>query len=529
VSGTAVLRRDYRWGALGVVAAGGIGVSSVLYPVPTVAGATVVCSFVYALMLRRYLPGMFLVTLGILLLGYASLGRGFAYLGMAPVYVGEMTLAFGLVATALSGQVLQVFRSPVAWLIVALSGWCALQTIPYVPQYGVDALRDAAEWGYGVFALMVAACMLVQPRWEQLLGWFRRCMPYLLVWTPLAWIIVRGADDLLPVLPGTDVKLVVFNHALVSVHLAGAAAFTLLGFGVSPSGQAQRRRPFIKWLLVSSWTLSFLIVASITRSGLLAVATAVVVVGLFRPLVTARKLVTAAAIAASTLVLAPALFVGNLASDSRAYEDARRISLSQIGANFGSIVGKDQDDLTGTRTWRLEWWRTIVGYTLFGDYFWTGKGFGISLAEDDGFETTTSEDRPNRSPHNGHLTILARSGVPGAALWTLLHVGFAISLIRSYFRARLARNEKYARLAVWVLAYWSAFIVQSSFDVFLEGPPGGISFWTVCGLGITIALQTQRLRRAEPRAVDHHGTATNAADLVRQADRHAKTDRGWFH
>ena len=233
MSGTAVLRRDYRWGALGVVAAGGIGVSSVLYPVPTAAGATVVCSFVYALVLRRHLPGMFLVTLGLLLLGYASLGRGFAYLGMAPVYVGEMTLAFGLVATALSGQVLQVFRSPVAWLIVALSGWCALQTIRYVPQYGVDALRDAAEWGYGVFALMVAACMLAQPRWEQLLGWFRRCMPYLLVWIPLAWIIVRGADDLLPVVPGTDVKLVVFNHALASVHLAGAAAFTLLGLGAS--------------------------------------------------------------------------------------------------------------------------------------------------------------------------------------------------------------------------------------------------------------------------------------------------------
>ena len=205
------------------------------------------------------------------------------------------------------------------------------------------------------------------------------------------------------------------------------------------------------------------------------------------------------------------LFVGDLASDSRAYEEARQISLSQIGANFGSIAGNDKDDLSGTRTWRLTWWQTIIDYTLFGDYFWTGKGFGISLAENDGFETTTSEDRPNRSPHNGHLTILARAGVPGAALWALVHVAFAISLIRSYFRAKRARNETYARLSLWVLAYWSAFMIQSSFDVFLEGPPGGISFWTVCGLGITVALQTRHLPCAEPYAADHHRLATECS------------------
>ena len=29
-------------------------------------------------------------------------------------------------------------------------------------------------------------------------------------------------------------------------------------------------------------------------------------------------------------------------------------------------------------------------YTVFGDYFWTGKGFGINLADDDGFQTTVA-------------------------------------------------------------------------------------------------------------------------------------------
>ena len=35
----------------------------------------------------------------------------------------------------------------------------------------------------------------------------------------------------------------------------------------------------------------------------------------------------------------------------------------------------------------------IIDYTVFGDYFWTGKGFGISLADDDGFQGTAWQGR----------------------------------------------------------------------------------------------------------------------------------------
>jgi hypothetical protein len=138
----------------------------------------------------------------------------------------------------------------------------------------------------------------------------------------------------------------------------------------------------------------------------------------------------------------------------------------------------------------LDWWRTITDYTFAGPYFWTGKGFGISLADDDGFQVG-NPNNPLRSPHSAHMTFLARAGVPGLALWLALQVAFAAGLLRAFFVARRADAWDWALLDVWVLAYWTAFQVNASFDVFLEGPHGGIWFWSLFGIGLA-ALVAQR-------------------------------------
>ena len=47
--------------------------------------------------LRDAVRRAYLVALGVGLLGYAVLGRGFAYVGVPPVYVGEVLLLLGAV------------------------------------------------------------------------------------------------------------------------------------------------------------------------------------------------------------------------------------------------------------------------------------------------------------------------------------------------------------------------------------------------------------------------------------------------
>jgi hypothetical protein len=44
---------------------------------------------------------------------------------------------------------------------------------------------------------------------------------------------------------------------------------------------------------------------------------------------------------------------------------------------------------------------------------------------------------------------------------------------------------------LFLLAYWLAFMANASFDVFIEGPMGGIWFWTIFGTGLA-ALWIQK-------------------------------------
>ena len=109
---------------------------------------------------RRVIPTLFLASLGILLACYAFFGKSFAYLGVAPIFVGELMLLFAVIAALASGSLPVLMRGGITWLMLAWSLWGAVRTVPFIATYGTDALRDGALWGYSVFALAVAACVL---------------------------------------------------------------------------------------------------------------------------------------------------------------------------------------------------------------------------------------------------------------------------------------------------------------------------------------------------------------------------------
>jgi hypothetical protein len=197
-------------------------------------------------------------------------------------------------------------------------------------------------------------------------------------------------------------------------------------------------------------------------------------------------------LASVTAVLVATLWLGSGVS-LQVTED-RPINPEQIAKNLTSLGGGSETEmLQVTRRWRLLWWNAIIDYTVHGKYFWPGKGFGINLAYDDGIEPFSYS--PTRSPHNGHLTVLARAGVPGMVLWILLQLGFAVSMLVGFVRARHIGQHTRASLFAWILGYWMAFMVNASFDVYLEGPQGGIWFWCVFGYGIALIVHQQSWRR----------------------------------
>ena len=69
----------------------------------------------------------------------------------------------------------------------------------------------------------------------------------------------------------------------------------------------------------------------------------------------------------------------------------RPVSAHQIFENVKSIVGQSGRQTEGTKQWRLNWWDMIINDTFRGPNFWTGRGFGINLADADGFAGKSGE------------------------------------------------------------------------------------------------------------------------------------------
>ena len=398
------------------------------------------------------------------LLGYALLSRSFAYVGVNPLFIGEVTLLFGVAALYQSKSTRVALRyGPVKWL-VALIFWGLVTTLPHVSTYGVDSLRDAVLYGYGIFMLIVAGVVIQRP--DRLRFLLMRYRPFILIFFASAWLIFtlyKTFKYSLPLLPGTTVTVISAKPGDLMVHITGCCAFLMVGMGR------------MNWKLALLLFVNLAVIMVSNRGGMVAFVLAmIVVVSLRPPQLRLSKLVYGFL----TLITVIALW-----NPAISREKGRDVSLEQVWENIQSIFGEtDQSALKGTKEWRLNWWTQIVDYTFFGEYFLMGKGFGINLANSDGYQV--EEEDALRSPHNGHMTMLARAGVPGFILWLLVHASWAWLMLRSCIHARRRADFNWAGIFLFLLAYWLAFMVNTSFDVFLEGPMGGIWFWTIMGAGI---------------------------------------------
>jgi hypothetical protein len=432
--------------------------------------------------LQPSLTNFYLSVLGLTLFGYAFFGRGFAYLGKPPVYVGEFILALGCIVF-FSKPNLQIFRSRISWMLLLLMFIGTLGTIFQFSTYGIDAMRDGVIWGYGLFALLTASLLMRQKTIWNVVFAYQKWIPYLIFWMPIGMVLYFMANDIIPRWPASDIPVLNPKGGDFAVHLAGAFSFFTLGLYRLGRKETKSMIAMKEWVL---W--SMMLVGCVTiftgRSAILTVLFTSLLILAIRPSIRWVKP------AALGLMLIIAFFTFDLKiyfRDERPISTETTIETVQSIFNFTGVRHYD-----GPRQWRLDWWGKILDYTVFGDFFWTGKGYGINLANDDGFQVFGSfHEQPLRSPHNSHLTFLARSGVPGFLAWLTLQGLFCISLFRAYRRAVRSGHNDWAKLNLWVLAYWFAFMVNATFDVFLEGPQGGIWFWCVFGFGIAL-MEVQR-------------------------------------
>ena len=451
-------------------------------PAPSAADWSYVAPFARA---PRRLADRYLLGLSVCLLGYALFGRAFAYLGVPPVFVGEVMLAVGLVLLVATPERARGLWGPPMVVGALLLGWVLFRTVPYVGRYGIDALRDAMVAGYFLYAVVVAGLVLSRP--ERIPEVLARYRTLVVVVGTLGWVlylVYRINKDVFPAIPwAPHVRVVENKPGDLVVHMAGITAFVVLGW--------RRASPVLLAALVVGTGASM----AGGRGGMMGFVVAMGAFALLKP---------ARARFGRMVYVGALLVIVGLAVDTSGMEineGNRSLSVEQLWENVKSVFGQsDQAMLETTTEWRVLWWTEIVDYTVFDDARrWTGKGFGVNLATDDGFQVEAEETL--RSPHNVHLTYLARGGVPGLVLWVLLQGSWAWAVARAWLRARRQRLDGWMGFYAFCAVYWTAAHVNATFDVYLEGPMGAVWFWCVFGL----AYAGTRVQNAHPRLLDRLG------------------------
>lgn len=423
-----------------------------------------------------------LKTLAVLLFGYMTLDRGFAHFGVSPIYVGELLLVPGLLMALVPGAISPALRTPLGALYVIFALFNLLCSIPYVDRYGADTLRDSAIWIYGLFFLIVASLLIRRPKmllrtpaaYGRLLVWYT---PILCVLLALRFLLHAGDEN------EGGTRFFSIKMGDLGAHLAGVFAFLLLSLDLLWQDSDSAPRASVRYVITAAGGFVALVfVSSVNRGGMLSVVTAVAVVAIL-----ARKISWGrwGVILAGALVAI--LLVFGAAGAKLRISNGRTLSLDQLETNVSSVFtpGNSANTATSnTARWRLEWWKKIIDYTFFGPYFWTGKGYGVNLADSDGFQLGSGNLL--RAPHNSSMTILARSGVPGFGLWLALLFTFSVQMIRLVLHAKRRHRNVWSRIALWCYVYWLAMVVDSCFDVALEGPQLGIWFWCLMGFGVAL-------------------------------------------
>jgi hypothetical protein len=443
-------------------------------------GAVIIIIMLLCIVLVTHLSNIsqiFLKFLGFVLIGYMIGGRGFAYFGYYPIFIGEIALFIGVLTILIYSFQKKTFLSalPLKLLILLFLSLGIIHLFIDFSKYGILALRDSVIWGYGIFAIAVYIAFKNKENYFAMIPkYYGKILPFIFIWISIFSVIYRLIPEVIPRWPsplGQNNLMFQLKGGDIAVHLTGITSFILLGLYKSKSNNSFKKRIFITLM-----GINLIRAAAGGRGAFLSMVAGILVIGLFNKSRAIVKLI---------LIFLLLFFVFDAMDLNINLGTKRNISTENVLIGIKSIFSKtDANVYEGSKRWRLMWWRKIFDYTFNGEYFWTGKGFGINLATDDGFQVY--KDNSLRSPHNGHLTYLARMGVPGFFLWIALQFSFMILLIRRYYKWKKWDQTYMMNLHLWVLSYWVAFMVNGSFDVFLEGPQGGIWFWCLFGYGLVL-------------------------------------------
>jgi hypothetical protein len=396
------------------------------------------------LYLRAYLLAMTL---------YVFLNKGVAY-----TYLVEALWLFGILLLMMDRKKVEFIWNKTTKLILFFIAISFIYIIRGFTKYDIiDLIRDSFIFQYGWFVFIL---FLFKDKLEQI--W--ETLFFIYKWFPFVALLNFILQYFVPffetVTPFGGIPILLYKNGDMGVQLLISTLLLLYTFEKKP----------LKWKVLLSLVivLDFLILASYSRSGIVAFLTSMLCFIYFNKDIQLQSRVRLLLkyLPIILLIVTPIYINIKVAENFQ----GRSVGFEQIKNNFSSIVGGTTDATSEDNViWRLVWWAKIIDYSFTSPNCFIGKGLGMSLATDDDIITL---DETLRSPHNFHLNIMARFGVLIFLVWTY----FLIQILKPIFKKQL---EGEGLLTGCIIL---AFLINASFDVFLEGPMGAFPFWTWVGL-----------------------------------------------
>jgi hypothetical protein len=412
---------------------------------------------------------------GFLLTGYLTLGRSFAYLGIPPLFIGEIVLGtflFFKPRVALGTWVASLLRgSPLNGVGLALLAFVAYGTW----QVGrgvlggfsiIDALKTFT-FNYYTLYLFLGIWIGLQapdflPKLIRFVAWVNG------VYGVIFLIALRHVEIYLPGFGAQDVPLFAPPAGQVVV-IVGLLCF-----------ERDLRAVWFVLLLNIMITLAWQV-----RAEWAGLAAAILVWGLLTGRLGRVFSMSVGAIALfGMLALADIQLPGRNGAVSLSESLARVIA--PIDLELAKALSPKAKYHAGTAEWRELWWDGIwrsVNSNPKLQAFGHGYGFPlVNLAPADGYKAST------RTPHSVFYYALGYTGWVGVFLFGFLQFAILRFLWRSY---RLTGQA--AGLAWWVMA-----MVRFSFEEGLETPMKAIPFYLMMGICMAPALQFNAARFVRP-------------------------------
>ena len=384
---------------------------------------------------------------------YVFLNKGVAY-----TYLVEALWLFGILLLLMHRKKVELIWNKTTKLILFFIAISFLYILRGFAKYDIiDLIRDSFIFQYGWFVFIL---FLFKDKLEQI--W--KTLFFIYKWFPFVALLNFILQYFVPffetVTPFGGIPILLYKNGDMGVQLLISTLLLLYSL----------ENKTLKWRVLLSLViaLDFLILASYSRSGIVAFLASMLCFIYFNKDIQLQSRVRLLIkyLPVILLIVTPIYINIKVAENFQ----GRSVGFEQIKNNFSSIVGGTTDATSENNVvWRLVWWAKIIDYSLSSPNFFIGKGLGMNLATDDDIITL---DDSLRSPHNFHLNIMSRFGVLLFMIWMY----FLIQLLKPLFKKQLQGK----RLLIGCILL--AFLLNASFDVFLEGPMGAFPFWTWMGL-----------------------------------------------